>query len=103
MKNSKIYTFLFGFLLFIIISIFFLYKNSNKNIKLYNIDLKKSEELTLYKNVPKTKILKKKSTPIIIQKQPIVLQNKKILLAGDSEVGSIIYAFQKYCIFGKRK
>ena len=78
MKNSKIYTFLFGFLLFIIISIFFLYKNSNKNIKLYNIDLKKSEELTLYKNVPKTKILKKKSTPIIIQKQPIVLQNKKI-------------------------
>ena len=103
MKNSKIYTFLFGFLLFIIISIFFLYKNSNKNIKLYNIDLKKSEELTLYKNVPKTKILKKKSTPIIIQKQPIVLQNKKILLAGDSEVGSIIYAFQKYCILNGHK
>ena len=61
MKNSKIYTFLFGLLLFIIIGIFFLYENSNKNLNLFNVDLKKNDELALPKNTPTIKISKKES------------------------------------------
>ena len=103
MKNSKIYTFLFGLLLFIIIGIFFLYENSNKNLNLFNVDLKKNDELALPKNTPTIKISKKRIAPLVVEQKPIVLQNKKILLVGDSEAGSIIYAFQKYCILNGHK
>jgi hypothetical protein len=103
MKNSKIYTFLFGFLLFVVISIFYLYQNTNTKIFLFDVILKKNDELAIYNDTPKLIITKKKPNTIIIQRKDTLLKNKTILLAGDSEAGSIIYAFQKYCILNGHK
>jgi len=77
-----------------IIGFFFLYVNSDYSAKVFRYDLKKSTELRITKKKP---ILKKK--PIVqIPKKIEILQNKRILLAGDSEAGSIVYEIQKYAV-----
>ena len=94
MNTSRKNTFLFGLMLVCIIGFFFLYVNSDYSAKIFRYDLKKSTELRITKKKP---ILKKK--PIVqIPKKIEILQNKRILLAGDSEAGSIVYEIQKYAV-----
>ncbi len=94
MDNSRKNTFLFGLMILSIIGIFFLYENSDQTIQIFGFTLKKNSDLA-FKEVKK---IKKKRKIVVYKKQIEVLKNKKILLAGDSEAGSIIYEIQKYAV-----
>jgi hypothetical protein len=96
MNMSKKNTFLFGLMLVFIIGLLFIYENSDYTIKVFNYTLIKSAELEITEKKPKSKIKKKIVTPI--PKKIEILQNKRILLAGDSEAGSIVYEIQKYAV-----
>lgn len=93
MNMSRKNTFLFGLMLVFIIGLLFIYENSDYKITLLNYTLKKSTELEIIEKKTKTPIKKKISAPV--KKEIKVLQNKRILLAGDSEAGSIVYEIQK--------
>jgi hypothetical protein len=77
-----------------IIAIFFLYKNSDQTIQIFGFTLKKNSDLA-FKEV---KPIKKKRKIVVLKKQIELLKNKRILLAGDSEAGSIVYEIQKYAV-----
>ena len=77
-----------------IVGIFFTYVNSEYAAKVFQYELKKSAELKITEKKP---VIKKK--PVIqIPKTVEILKNKRILLAGDSEAGSIVYEIQKYAV-----
>jgi hypothetical protein len=94
MDLSRRNTFLFGLMLVSIIGLFFVYQNSDQVLKILNHNLKKNPDLAIRepKSVRKIKKL------IFIKKQIEILKDKRILLAGDSEAGSILYEIQKYAV-----
>lgn len=94
MNTSRKNTFLFGFMLVCIIGVFYIYVNSKYSVKFFQYDLKKSTELKITEKKP----IIKKRTIVQVPKKIEVLQNKRILLAGDSEAGSIVYEIQKYAV-----
>ena len=94
MNKSRKNTFLFGFMLVCIIGVFFIYVNSDYSAQFFQYDLKKSTELKITEKKP----IIKKRTIVQIPKKIEVLQNKRILLAGDSEAGSIVNEIQKYAV-----
>jgi len=93
---SRKNTFLFGLILVFIIGLLFIYENSDFKITLLNYTLKKSAELEIREKKPNPPIKKRIIAPV--KKEIEILQNKRILLAGDSEAGSIVYEIQKYAV-----
>ena len=93
---SRKNTFLFGLMLVFIIGLLFIYENSDFKITLLNYTLKKSAELEIREKKPNPPIKKRIIAPV--KKEIEILQNKRILLAGDSEAGSIVYEIQKYAV-----
>jgi hypothetical protein len=93
---SRKNTFLFGLMLVFIIGLLFIYENSDFKITLLNYTLKKSAELEIREKKPNPPIKKRIIAPV--NKEIEILQNKRILLAGDSEAGSIVYEIQKYAV-----
>jgi len=93
---SRKNTFLFGLMLVFIIGLLFIYENSDFKITLLNYTLKKSAELEIREKKPSPPIKKRIIAPV--KKEIEILQNKRILLAGDSEAGSIVYEIQKYAV-----
>jgi len=96
MNMSRKNTFLFGLMLVFIIGLLFIYENSDFKITLLNYTLKKSAELEIREKKPNPPIKKRIIAPV--KKEIEILQNKRILLAGDSEAGSIVYEIQKYAV-----
>jgi len=96
MNMSRKNTFLFGLMLVFIIGLLFIYENSDFKITLLNYTLKKSAELEITEKKPNPPIKKRIIAPV--KKEIEILQNKRILLAGDSEAGSIVYEIQKYAV-----
>jgi hypothetical protein len=96
MDMSRKNTFLFGLMLVFIIGLLFIYENSDFKITLLNYTLKKSAELEIREKKPNPPIKKRIIAPV--KKEIEILQNKRILLAGDSEAGSIVYEIQKYAV-----
>ena len=88
------YFFLFLLLFILFLLEFFLYQNNDQTLKYLNYDLKKNADLSVIEKKPT--IVKRK--PVVIPKQVEVLKNKRILLAGDSEAGCIVYEMQKYAV-----
>jgi hypothetical protein len=93
---SRKNTFLFGLMLVFIIGLLLIYENSDFKITLLNYTLKKSAELEIREKKPNPPIKKRIIAPV--KKEIEILQNKRILLAGDSEAGSIVYEIQKYAV-----
>jgi hypothetical protein len=83
-------------MLVFIIGLLFIYENSDFKITLLNYTLKKSAELEIREKKPNPPIKKRIIAPV--KKEIEILQNKRILLAGDSEAGSIVYEIQKYAV-----
>ncbi len=96
MNTSRKNTFLFGIMLLFIIGLLFIYENSDFKITLLNYTLKKSAELQFREKKPNPPIKKRIIAPV--KKEIEILKNKRILLAGDSEAGSIVYEIQKYAV-----
>ena len=96
MNMSRKNTFLFGLMLVFIIGLLLIYENSDFKITLLNYTLKKSAELEIREKKPNPPIKKRIIAPV--KKEIEILQNKRILLAGDSEAGSIVYEIQKYAV-----
>lgn len=95
MDNSRKNTFLFGLMLVFIISLFFVYQNNEITLHFSGFELKKNADLLVSEKKP---IVVKKKPIAIVQKKVEILKNKRILLAGDSEAGNLVYEMQKYAV-----
>jgi hypothetical protein len=93
-RKTRINVFLSGLILILSMSFFLFYSNSATILKLYGIELKKSNDLN-FTSVTKKKIVYKK-IPVLIKKL-IDTSSKRFLLIGDSEIEGLRNPFYDYC------